>query len=182
MTNQLRRHLKYNFVNRVINLKNKFILGSVGKNVYFDRNVQFLRYKKNINIGDNVIFKSGAKIASCNQNAFIEIGNNTTIGYNTFIFSSKSIKIGDNCMISSFVYLVDSAHGTKKGELMNSQLENSNDIIIGDDVWIGQGSTILPGIKIDDGAVVGAGSVVTESIKKDEIFAGNPAKKIRDRI
>jgi acetyltransferase-like isoleucine patch superfamily enzyme len=54
-------------------------------------------------------------------------------------------------------------------------------IIIEDWAWIGAGTIVLPGIHIGKGAIVGAGSVVTRSVPAFEIWAGNPAKKIRDR-
>jgi len=181
MTNQLRKHLRYKFINKIFYLRNKLRFGYLGKNVFFDSNVEFLRFNKNLVVFDNVIFKSGAKISCCNKGAQIIIGENTTIGYNTFIFSSKSIEIGKDCMISSFAYLVDSTHGIRKGFKMNEQKETANKIKIGDDVWIGQGSTILSGVEIGDGSIVGAGSVVNQSIGSNKIYAGNPAREIGNR-
>ena len=54
-------------------------------------------------------------------------------------------------------------------------------IIVGDDVWIGANATILPGVKIGKGAVIGAGSVVTKDVKEYAIVAGVPAKHVRYR-
>ena len=59
---------------------------------------------------------------------------------------------------------------------------SDKDIVINSDVWIGAGVTVLSGVKIGVGAVVGAGSVVTHDIPPYEIWAGNPAKKIRSRF
>jgi acetyltransferase-like isoleucine patch superfamily enzyme len=53
---------------------------------------------------------------------------------------------------------------------------------IGNDVWIGYGSTIMQGVKINDGAIIAAGSVVTKDVAAYEIYGGNPAKKIADRF
>lgn len=181
MTNQLRENLKYKLINKLYYIINKLRFGYLGKNVFFDKNVEFLRFNQNLTVNDNVIFKSGAKVSCCNRDAKIVIGENTTIGYSTFIFSSKSIEIGKNCMISSFVYLVDSTHGIKKGTNMNKQKETSNKIKIGDDVWIGQGSTILSGVEIGNGSIIGAGSVVNKSVGNNKIYAGNPAKEIGNR-
>jgi maltose O-acetyltransferase len=55
-------------------------------------------------------------------------------------------------------------------------------VTIEDDVWIGGHSTILPGIRIHEGAVIGAGSVVTKDVEYDSIVAGNPAKELRKVI
>jgi acetyltransferase-like isoleucine patch superfamily enzyme len=68
--------------------------------------------------------------------------------------------------------------GTKP---MRFQLQDIRPIEIGKNVWIGANSVILKGIEIGDGGVVGAGSVVTKSIPANEIWAGNPARKIRER-
>jgi acetyltransferase-like isoleucine patch superfamily enzyme len=68
-----------------------------------------------------------------------------------------------------------------KGDLMRHQPSNEAEVIIGNDVWIGANSILLKGVKISDGAVVGAGSVVTRSIPSYEIWAGIPAKKISER-
>lgn len=70
------------------------------------------------------------------------------------------------------------------GLLINDSIElvQDNPLSIGNDVWIGAGVTILPGCKrIGDGAIVGAGSVVTKDIPSFSIFAGNPARFVRDR-
>ena len=179
--NQFRKSIKYSLLTKVRSLICKFTLGKVGENLYLEKNIQFLRNKKNIFLHDNVAIKEGARIACCNKDAKIIIGDNTTIGYNTFIFSSKSIEIGKNCMISSFAYLVDSTHGIKKGVNMNEQKEKTSKIIIGNDVWLGQGSTILQGVEIGDGSIIGAGSVVNQSIDSNKIYAGNPAREIGNR-
>jgi acetyltransferase-like isoleucine patch superfamily enzyme len=54
--------------------------------------------------------------------------------------------------------------------------------IIGDDVWIGYGATIIGGVTINNGAIIAAGSVVTRNVEEYSIYAGNPAKKIGDRF
>ncbi len=54
--------------------------------------------------------------------------------------------------------------------------------IIGDDVWIGYGSIIMSGVKIGDGSIIAAGSVVTKDVEAYSIYGGNPAKKIKDRF
>ena len=72
----------------------KKILGNCGDNVFFDKNIEIMRFPKNIFIGDNVIIKEGAKICTCNENAKIYIGNNTTIGYHTFILPVIPLRLG----------------------------------------------------------------------------------------
>ena len=160
---------------------NKIRLKSCGSKVFFDKNVTIMRYKKNVSIGSNCVLKEGVKICPCNANAKICIGKNTSIGYNTYIFASKNIEIGNDCMIAPFVYIVDSDHSIKKGIKMNQQPNLVSPIKIGDDVWIGSHVTVLRGVTIENGAVIGTKSVVNKNVGKNEVFAGIPAKKIYSR-
>jgi acetyltransferase-like isoleucine patch superfamily enzyme len=143
--------------------------------------VRFLRFPRNIQIEKNVVIKEGVRICPCNIDAKIKIGKNTTIGYHTFIFGSHSIEIGDDCLIAPFVYIVDSNHQIKKGMKINEQPNESAPILIGNDVWISSNVTILKGVKIGDGAVIGANSLVNQDIPEYAIFAGTPAKMIGKR-
>ena len=84
-------------------------------------------------------------------------------------------------MIAPFVYIVDSDHGTKLGQKMNLQENNTKSISIGDDVWIGSNVNILSGVTIGDGAIIAAGSVVGDDVQENSIVAGVPAKFIKYR-
>lgn len=137
-----------------------------------------MRFPRNIHINDDVILKAGARICACNDAARISIGARTTIGYNSLIFASSSITIGDDCLIAPFAYLVDSNHGIKLNKLINQQENSSKPIVIGNDVWIANGVTILQGVNIGEGAVVAANSVVNCDIPAYEIWGGSPAKMI----
>jgi len=156
-------------------------LGFLGERVYIDKNVELLRFPKNISIKDDVVIKEGAKICSCNPEAVVRIGERTTIGYNTFIFSSNSIVIGDDCLIAPFVYIVDSNHTINRDSLINMQPNETSPIIIGNDVWIASNVTILKGVTIGSGAVIAANSVVNRDVLPYEIYGGSPAKKIGER-
>ena len=140
-----------------------------------------MRYPQNISIGEAVIIKEGAKICSCNPNAIVSIGTNTTIGYHTYIFASEQIEVGEDCLIAPFVYLVDSDHGIDQDKPINQQPNITAPITIGNDVWISTGSKILKGVTIGDGAVIAAGSVVTDDVAPYSIVGGIPAKAIGQR-
>lgn len=178
---QLRANIKWNIVNHLRYFKEKWRLGAIGDSVYIEKNVALMRYPKNISISDYVVLKEGAKICACNNAAKIVIGKNTTIGYHTYLFASKGIEIGDNCLIAPFVYIVDSDHAIEKGTLINKQPNISDLIKIGDDVWIGTGAKILKGVTIADGAVIAAGALVKDNVGSNEIHGGIPAKKISER-
>jgi len=156
-------------------------LGYLGKRVWIDNNVKFMRYPSNIYIDTDVIVKEGVRICSCNEKAKISIGARTTLGYNTFIFSSDSIQIGEDCLIAPFVYIVDSNHGIEKSKKINAQENLTSRVKIGNDVWIASNVTVLKGVVISDGAVIAANSVVNSDVGSYEIWGGTPARKIGER-
>lgn len=178
---QLRQHLKFTFSHRFRVLKLKSKLKKIGARVWIDKNVEFIRYTKNIVVSSNVVIKEGAKICVCNDKSNIFIGENTTIGYHNFLFASKSISIGNNCLIAPFVYIVDSNHQIERNSLINSQQNVTDKITIEDDVWIASNSTVLKGVTIKKGAVIAANSVVNKDVGEYEIWGGSPAKKIGER-
>ena len=110
---------------------------------------------------------------------FVEIQKNTRIGKNTRVqshsFICEKVEIGKNCFIGHGVMFINDDF--KKGKITrNFSLFKKTKI--GDQVIIGSNSTILP-VSICSGTVIGAGSVVTKSIKKKGVYAGNPAKFLR---
>lgn len=178
---QLRANIKWSFWNHLRFWKEKRRLGFLGEGVFIEKNVALMRNPGNISIDNYVVLKEGAKICACNQQAAINIGKHTTVGYHTYMFASAGISIGDDCLIAPFVYIVDSDHGIDKGMKINEQGNISEKISIGNDVWIGTGAKILKGVSIADGAVIAAGSLVKSDVGPYEIFGGVPAKKISER-
>ena len=153
----------------------------MGRQVFIDKNVSLLRFPKNINLDDEVVIKKGAQICSCNAAAAITIGKRTTVGFYTFIYASNSIKIGNDCLIAPFVYIVDSDHSIEMGRPINAQPNQTERIIINNDVWIATGAKILKGVVIGEGAVVAAGAVVKDNVPPYTIVGGIPAKIIGKR-
>jgi maltose O-acetyltransferase len=88
------------------------------------------------------------------------------------------VKIGNRVLIGPNVPLY-SATPPINHEQSRAGLESAASITIGDDVWIGGGVVICPGVSIGERTVIGAGSVVTKSIPSDVVAAGNPCKIIR---
>ena len=111
----------------------------------------------------------------------IIIGDNVQIGYGTIIHSSKGVIIGSNTQIAAQCYIIDTNHGTERGELMQKQPLESETIEIGEDVWIGAQCTVLKGVRIGSHAVVAANTVVNKDVPPYAIVAGSPAKIIRYR-
>jgi acetyltransferase-like isoleucine patch superfamily enzyme len=154
----------------------------VGQNVAVERNVRLLRHPNNIRLSDKVMLKEGVRLCPAQPNAFISIGENTTVGYHTFLFASAGITIGADCLVAPFCYLVDANHGMARGELIREQMMEVSPIRVGDDVWIGTRAVIMPGVSIARGAVVAAGSIVLDDVPEYAIVAGAPAriKRYRD--
>lgn len=122
--------------------------------------------------------------SQAHNNSFFALGENSSIGeHNNIRASGGSIIIGDNCLISQNVSMIAADHAFEKGTLIIQQKwnEEKTNIIIGDDVWIGANSVILPGVTIESGAVIAAGSVVTKDVKHNTIVGGVPAKYLKER-
>ena len=106
-----------------------------------------------------------------------------TIGYNVFInrgvyiTARAEITIGDNVMIGPYTVINSGNHLYKnKNILIRDQGHKIEPILIGNDVWIGAHVVIMPGVHIGDGAVIGAGAIVTSSIPSYAIAVGVPAR------
>ena len=125
-------------------------------------------------IEKNATIWCGAKI---NHPDKIFLGENSVIGPSTKLLSQGTIEIGKNVNISGFSFIISQEHNISDPQLKTILKK----IIIEDYAWIATNATILPGVKIGKGAVVGAGAVVTKSVKPFEIVAGNPAIKIGNR-
>lgn len=126
--------------------------------------------------GDNCIFSERTIIAPREGN--IVIGNKVFIGQNVLIQAWKDgdITIGESTMIAKDVNILSSNHDL---DSYGYREEIGREIYIGKNVWIGASAVILPGIKIGDNAVIGAGSVVTKDIPSFCMFVGNPAKLVK---
>jgi acetyltransferase-like isoleucine patch superfamily enzyme len=112
----------------------------------------------------------------------LEIGNQTYIGdYVNIRAAGGKITIGDHCLIANGVCIVSSNHGTNKDATIVSQPWSRGDVVIGNDVWLGAHTVVLPGVKIGQGAIVGAGAVVTKDVLPYTIVGGIPAVKIGER-
>ncbi|MBU3599661.1 acyltransferase [Polynucleobacter sp. 30F-ANTBAC] len=110
----------------------------------------------------------------------LEVGNNTWLGVRSFICGV--VKIGSDVAIGPGVSIPGASHKIKPCyiKIVDNELEILG-TVIEDDVWIGSNVTIVDGVRIGRGAVIGAGSVVTKDVESYSIYAGVPAKKIGAR-
>lgn len=126
-------------------------------------------------VGKFSVFYGGDII--CFKNSKLEIGSGF-VNSNVKIRCTESIKIGEDVAISHNVTIMDSdAH-----ELISEGYKKTKPINIGNHVWIGSGAMILKGVKIGDGAVIAAGSIVTDNVPSNCIVAGIPAKIIKKDV
>ncbi len=115
----------------------------------------------------------------CDYGYNIEVGDNFYANYNVTILDIAKVTIGDNVMLAPNVSIYTAGHPIHK-DMRNTGYEYGIEITIGNDVWIGGNTVIVPGVKIGNGVVIGAGSVVTKDIPDNVIAAGNPCKVIRE--
>ena len=129
------------------------LFGSVGSNPF---------------VGDNF---------HCDFGQHIHVGDNFHADYNCTMLDLAEIRIGNNCLIGPDVGIYTAGHRLEpEGRTLDVY---GMPITIGNDVWIGGNSTILPGVTIGDGAVVAAGAVVTKDVEPNTIVGGVPAKVIK---
>lgn len=121
------------------------------------------------------------------ENCIFECSGELSTGYNNFFNSNcriaalSTIEIGDNNLFGPNVIIVDHNHKYENpNTLICKQGFTSSPIKIGSNIWIGGNVTICKGVTIVDGVVVGANSVVTNDLLEPGVYAGSPAKKIKD--
>lgn len=180
----------FNIAKRVRYMPLKLVVGNI---LYYAIAVHLPESNRNFNFGAKKLreFCTRLIIKHCGSNVNIQrgatffddlsIGDNSCIGVNCKL--QQGVSIGDNVMMGSECLFYTSNHMTVS--TVNSTNKQGSDsfqpIIIGNDVWIGSRSIILPGVCIGDGAVIGPGSVVINDVDRCSVVAGNPAKLIRMR-
>lgn len=117
----------------------------------------------------------------CDYGFHIETGKNFFANYNCTIIDVARVTIGDNCQFAPNVSIYTAGHPVHP-DSRNSLYEYGIGVSIGDNVWIGGSTVILPGVHIGSNTVIGAGSVVTKDIPDWVVAAGNPCKVIRKII
>lgn len=156
----------------------------VGKNVLISAKASFygasrIKLGNNVRIDDFCIFSAGA--------GGIEIGSYIHVAAYSLLIGAGKISLSDFSGLSSRVSIYSSSDDYSGGFLTNpvvpSDYTNVShaDVFIGKHVIVGSGSVILPGVTLHDGVAVGALSLVNKSCEEFSIYAGNPAKKIKNR-
>ena len=149
----------------------------------------YLRGRSQIKFGKGFTTGVGVRLDALGDGSGVKIEFGTDVQLNDYVHigAIEKVKIGNNVLIASRVFISDHNHGNYSGEWSHcspDQLPIDRDlvaspVIIEDRVWIGENVCVLPGVKIGAGAIIGAGSIVTRDIEPDTIVVGNPARVIK---
>lgn len=114
----------------------------------------------------------------CDYGKHIRVGKRFFANFNWVVLDEAYVTIGDDCFVGPNVSMYTACHSTDPVE-RNTRQEWAKPINIGNNVWIGGSTTILPGVTIGDNVTIGAGSVVVKDVPSNVVIAGNPAKIIK---
>jgi maltose O-acetyltransferase len=131
------------------------LLGRIGRNSIIEQPF-FCSYGRNIHIGDHVY-----------------------LNFSCTVFDNNEVHIGHHVMIGPVVQIYTVAHAVHAESRIRGE-EVAKPIVIEDNVWLGGGAILLPGVRVGRNAVVGAGAVVTRSVPANTVVVGNPARVIRE--
>ncbi len=183
----------------------KFLFKKVGKGVVFGRGMT-IRHPSKIEIGDGAVFddntvldakgieNNGIRVGKnfilarngmlvCKGGDII-IGDNVSIGGNSYIISETRVVFGSNIVVAGNSYIVAGGnHSFERRDIPIIMQESyqRGGVFISDDVWIGASSTIIDGVKVGKGAIVGASSLVNKDVPEYSIVGGVPAKVLKER-
>lgn len=130
-------------------------------------------------LGDNAVIYSGCRI-TYPRNVHIGAGTSMAVNCSLHASSKGTIMIGERCAIAAFTKIVTPTHDAEVLPITAVGINKS--VVIGDDVWIGTGAIILPGVKVGSRSIVAAGAVVAEDVPSDVLVGGVPARVIRNLL
>lgn len=160
------------------------------------RNIRIIRFPIDIRGYKYIDFGKGFTTGrNCRMDVFdsmsrgksLVFGENVQLNDNVHIVCEDSIRIGNNVLMASHIFISDCSHGAYKGDNHDTSPDippakrplPSCPIEIGDNVWIGEGVIVMPGVTIGDGCVIGAHSVVSKDVPAYSVAIGTPAKVIK---
>lgn len=133
------------------------------------------------NYGYHVNMHSFCKLMADRADAIIEIGANTRF-HGSCIHAYKKVVIGENCLIAANCHIIDGNGHHSSFDNVKNRIHTTGEVkevVIEDNVWLGTGVVVLPGVKIGYGSIISANSVVHKDIPPMVIAGGNPIKVIK---
>ncbi|HEY9886760.1 MAG TPA: acyltransferase [Candidatus Obscuribacterales bacterium] len=183
----------------------KGLFGQVGRGVILGQGLA-LRHPGRICLGDRVAIDDGVLLDASgtgtagmvfgndvivSRNCVIQgktgpvrLGNKVDIGCNVILSSGNGIDIGDAVLIAGNCYIGGGRYVTDRTDIpmMEQGLYSKGPVVIEEDVWLGAGATVLDGVKIGRGSIIGAGALVTKDVPPYSIAVGVPAKVVQSRL
>ena len=163
---------------------------SIGKDSLIEPYLLAIVGGENISIGDDCRIDRGTQLSTYSSrgdqcfNPEIIIGNGCGIGAYSHLTAVNGIYIGNNVRMGKSILITDNAHGASRRDLLDMSpryrpLYSKGPVHIEDNVWIGEKSSIMPGVTVGRGAIIAANSVVTHDVPPYSVVGGNPAKIIK---
>lgn len=146
----------------------------------------YVRGKKSLIYGKGLTLGHGCRFDLKGDKKTLFIGSNCEIGDYVHLVAHDKVEIGNDVLMASKIFISDTNHGDYRGEnqdspeiIPNNRKLVSEPVKIGNSVWIGENVVILPGVRIGDGCIIGANSVVNKSFSSNTMIAGSPARVIK---
>jgi len=134
-----------------------------------------------VELGERVLLEAEVYLKLVEDTATLKLGDHTFVGRGVEFDIMCGVSVGRHSLIAPGCFITDHVHGIRPDLRMDQQPCHAKPVVIGSDVWLGAGAVVLPGVKIGDGAVVGANSVVTADVAPYAVVAGAPARFLRNR-
>jgi acetyltransferase-like isoleucine patch superfamily enzyme len=157
---------------------------SYGKNFHTGSFVHWIQGKGDLIVGDDVLIdgKCNITFATLNDRPTLRIGDRTVIGHGASMVVARSITIGADCLIAGGVWMFDSPGHPSDPEDRRAHKrpapEDIKPIVIEDNCWIGSDAVLAPGVRVGEGSIVAAKSVVLNDVPPFTVVMGNPARRI----
>lgn len=127
-------------------------------------------------VGEQVTVRTGFR---CDYGTHLSIGDRTFANFGLVVLDCAEVRIGNDCQLATNVQLLTATHPLDPAD-RRSGWELAHPIVLEDDVWLGGGVIVCPGVTVGTATVVGAGAVVTKDLPPGVVAVGNPARVVRE--
>lgn len=134
-----------------------------------------------VSIGSRFVAEDSVYLKIVADDASLLLGEYVFVGRGSEFDVLQKITVGDHTVIAPGCFITDHNHGLAPDSRIDQQISKASPVQIGNDVWLGAKVVVVAGVKIGDGAVVGANSVVTRDVPPMAVVAGSPARLLRYR-